>query len=238
MWKAILEAFGFSADKTPAPSGLSRRRFLQTIGVTAATVALPGRAFQELVQPENTLAWSYLPAPDPNQILNEQLFRMLGDPRYSQRAVDAVNDFTRMRMREDGFFRRIVPPLPLNPVAMGIDFSDKLDELTFTVVKHSDDHLHVIATGQIPQALYQSYDKQLPKPEQAVLQGRGSLTGFNSFGQQLVTRPTELTIEPAGMPLKNATERAKLLTQLASNDDERRVASWFWNNVRKTPAGV
>jgi len=35
------------------------------------------------------------------------------DPLMEKEAVDAVNDFTRTKMREDGFFRRIMPPVPI-----------------------------------------------------------------------------------------------------------------------------
>lgn len=35
------------------------------------------------------------------------------DPGQVKQAEDAVNAFTRTKMREDGFFRRIMPPLPL-----------------------------------------------------------------------------------------------------------------------------
>jgi hypothetical protein len=30
-----------------------------------------------------------------------------------KQAIDAVNDFTRTKMREDGFYRRIMPPLTI-----------------------------------------------------------------------------------------------------------------------------
>lgn len=36
------------------------------------------------------------------------------DPQLEKQAVDAVNDFTRIKMREDGFFRRIMPPMPIS----------------------------------------------------------------------------------------------------------------------------
>lgn len=48
-------------------------------------------------------------------------------------AIDAVNAFTRARMREDGFARRIMPPLPITndelnrpgaPAAIEIPFAD------------------------------------------------------------------------------------------------------------------
>ena len=46
------------------------------------------------------------------KILNEILFDILAmrDPGLEKQAVDAVNDFTRRKMREDGFYRRILPP--------------------------------------------------------------------------------------------------------------------------------
>jgi hypothetical protein len=35
------------------------------------------------------------------------------DPVLEKQAEDAVNDFTRSKMREDGFYRRIMPPIPI-----------------------------------------------------------------------------------------------------------------------------
>jgi hypothetical protein len=50
-----------------------------------------------------------------SKILNEVLFEKLSsrDPLLEKEAIDAVNDFTRIKMREDGFFRKIMPPLSL-----------------------------------------------------------------------------------------------------------------------------
>ena len=51
-----------------------------------------------------------------SKLLNEALFEKLSssDPVMRKEAVDAVNDFTRTKMREDGFFRRIMPPVPIS----------------------------------------------------------------------------------------------------------------------------
>lgn len=48
------------------------------------------------------------------QLLNETLFEQLSTPGMEKKAIDAVNDFTRTKMREDGFFRRIMPPLQIS----------------------------------------------------------------------------------------------------------------------------
>lgn len=50
-----------------------------------------------------------------SKLLNETIFDKLSsrDPGLEKQAVDAVNDFTRVKMREDGFFRRIMPPIPI-----------------------------------------------------------------------------------------------------------------------------
>ena len=50
------------------------------------------------------------------KILNEFLFERLAsrDPVLEKQAVDAVNDFTRRKMREDGFYRRILKPVPVD----------------------------------------------------------------------------------------------------------------------------
>ncbi len=47
------------------------------------------------------------------QLLNETLFENLQTPGMEKTAIDAVNDFTRTKMREDGFYRRILPPLKI-----------------------------------------------------------------------------------------------------------------------------
>ena len=49
------------------------------------------------------------------KLANETLFNKLAstDPSMVKEAVDAVNDFTRTKVREDGIFRRIMPTLPI-----------------------------------------------------------------------------------------------------------------------------
>jgi hypothetical protein len=46
--------------------------------------------------------------------VNETLMEQLSTPGMEKRAIDAVNDFTRVKMREDGFYRRILPPLQIS----------------------------------------------------------------------------------------------------------------------------
>lgn len=50
------------------------------------------------------------------KILNETLFEKLAshDSDQVKQAEDAVNDYTRTQMREDGIFRRIMPPVPVD----------------------------------------------------------------------------------------------------------------------------
>jgi hypothetical protein len=49
----------------------------------------------------------------PTKVLNNAFFDriMSEDVSMVKSASDAVNDFTRMRVREDGIWRRILPPL-------------------------------------------------------------------------------------------------------------------------------
>lgn len=49
--------------------------------------------------------------------LNVAFFEQLrsGDRNQEKKAIDAVNDFTRTKMREQGFARRILPPIPVGP---------------------------------------------------------------------------------------------------------------------------
>ena len=45
--------------------------------------------------------------------MTDALFEQLDTPGMQKQAIDAVNDFTRTKMREDGFYRKIMPPLTI-----------------------------------------------------------------------------------------------------------------------------
>jgi hypothetical protein len=51
----------------------------------------------------------------PARVLNEAVIGQLtsDDPRVVKEAQDAINDYTRMQMREDGFTRRVIPPVTI-----------------------------------------------------------------------------------------------------------------------------
>lgn len=50
------------------------------------------------------------------KMINEAVFDKLAsrDPIMVKEAIDAVNDFTRTKMREDGFLRQIMPQIPIS----------------------------------------------------------------------------------------------------------------------------
>ena len=58
------------------------------------------------------------------QMLNDVIFEQLNDRGMEKNAIDAINDFTRIRVREDGFQRRILPPLQIS--------NDELDRQVWT----------------------------------------------------------------------------------------------------------
>ena len=53
-------------------------------------------------------------SPSDVQVLNEAFFDQLATPGMEKNALDAVNEFTRVRVREDGFYRRILPPVQVS----------------------------------------------------------------------------------------------------------------------------
>lgn len=89
------------------------------------------------------------------KLLNSVLFEKLAsrDPMMEKEAIDAVNDFTRIKMREDGFFRRIMPPIPIT--------NDELDRQVSTdkpvkvVDKEPDSPASVsVPFGTLPMNVY------------------------------------------------------------------------------------
>lgn len=90
-----------------------------------------------------------------SKLLNETIFAKLGsnDPVLIKQAIDAVNDFTRTKMREDGFYRKILPPIPIT--------NDELDRTVQTdkpikiVDKEPDSPAAIsIPFATLPQNLY------------------------------------------------------------------------------------
>ena len=58
------------------------------------------------------------------QMLNEAIFEQLATPGLEKQAADAINEFTRVKMREDGIYRKVIPPLNIT--------ADDLDRQYFT----------------------------------------------------------------------------------------------------------
>lgn len=86
-----------------------------------------------------------MPTKTEAQLLNEAIFEQLQDRGMEKNAVDAINDFTRTRIREDGFARRIMPPLQIG--------NDELDRQV-----HTDKNVKVVdKENDIPPAISVPY---------------------------------------------------------------------------------
>jgi len=119
-WGLIKQFFGFGREKLSDSEQelflMQRRGFLKAIGAIGVSVAVPPALWLPEKKPVTM-------SPSDTQLLNEAIFEKLcsRDPVMEKEAMDAVNDFTRVKMREDGFFRRILPPVPIS--------NDELDQV-------------------------------------------------------------------------------------------------------------
>lgn len=87
------------------------------------------------------------------QLLNETLFDQLNDRGMEKHAVDAINAFTRTRVREEGFARRILPPLQL--ANEDLDRQYFTDKPMFIVDKEPDSPAAVsVPFGELPTNFY------------------------------------------------------------------------------------
>ena len=95
------------------------------------------------------------PTPNEAKLLNESWMEKIssGDPGLIKQAVDAVQDFTRTKMREDGFWRRIMPMLPVSndQLTRTVD-----DENPVVIVDREPDSPAAITVpfGTLPETLY------------------------------------------------------------------------------------
>lgn len=81
-----------AARRMATPAGMSRRGFLRAVGVTTAAVLVPAAIG---AAPRRTV------------------FETLAEFDPADPFSDSVTVFTRLKMREDGFYRRLIPPIPL-----------------------------------------------------------------------------------------------------------------------------
>jgi len=113
MFAQIKKLLGMGVDpgQIARPSGVSRRDFMKALGVTGVSVSMGGILLpykQDLVVDTELL-----------DRMSEMRFT-IDDPTLvcpylaEKQAIDAVNIFTRDKMREDGFFRRILPPIVIS----------------------------------------------------------------------------------------------------------------------------
>ena len=94
------------------------------------------------------------------RLLNQTFAEKIGsdNPVLFKQAVDAVNDFTRVKMREDGFYRRIIPPIPISND--DLDRTVDSDKPVKIVDKEPDSPAAVsIPFATLPQALYIKTDR-------------------------------------------------------------------------------
>ena len=68
-------------------------------------------------------------SPSSVQVLNEELFAQLETPGMEKNALDAVNEFTRVRVREDGFYRKIIPPVQVSNDDLDRQVDRLIDEM-------------------------------------------------------------------------------------------------------------
>lgn len=80
------------------PSNMSRRGFLQGILGITATIILPQRSLSY-----NSLGYDW----------RAEAIRLNDDLRKVDGLMAGMNEFIRVKLREDGFYRRILPPLPI-----------------------------------------------------------------------------------------------------------------------------
>jgi hypothetical protein len=108
---------------------MDRRNFLGSLlrGAAALSVGLYAGGKNPLEPLLRTRTQVFLPRnplgrlrSEQTRALNAELFDRLAswDPEALQPAIDAVNDFTRTKMKEDGFYRRILPPVSIDRVTL------------------------------------------------------------------------------------------------------------------------
>ena len=116
------------AQEQVKPEGVSRRSFLKLMGVTTTSVYLGGTATNALWTPEPKQLVLGERAIAETQLLNQHLLDAwaVNDPLLEQAAINAVNDFTRQKMREDGFYRKILPPIQISNYELELATNGKL----------------------------------------------------------------------------------------------------------------
>ena len=94
-----------------------------------------------------------MPSREETRLLNETLIEQLGTPGMQKQAEDAVTAFTRTKMREDGFWRRVMPPTTVSND--DLDRQVDTDKPVIVVDKEADSRAAVsLPFGTLPTNVY------------------------------------------------------------------------------------
>lgn len=126
----------------PAPGNVHYERFTkgtppsQEAILAAMTAAVSGRAGSSSGGFGAVVDLNTIPEPRRQTMPIDAAMAVINqlDGASAQVATDAINNYVRTRMREDGFFRRIMPPQPLEPNPATIP----LNNIEFHIVLDND----------------------------------------------------------------------------------------------------
>jgi hypothetical protein len=183
-WQKILDVLGVQEEAVQKKSGLSRRSFLKAMGAAAITVAAPplllpkkeivAAPTDRLVTPNLKLDVDELRTwvKDIRQILSDNVLKEICEAEGSKwkiEAIDAVNDFTRMKLREDGFYRRIMPPVQIEQYSFAepkfIGKSYILEDSTVFIDREGAVDMKITFAPATPRLYYHQYDSKVDKTE-------------------------------------------------------------------------
>ena len=130
----------------PAPGNVHYERFTkaappsQEAILAAMTAAVAGRAGNSSAGFGAVVDLNTVPEPRRQTMSIDAAMAVLNqlEGASAQVAADAINAYTRARMREDGFFRRIMPPTPLENIEVDRPRFPPADRHAYTEQNRSD----------------------------------------------------------------------------------------------------
>ena len=132
-WNVVRRFFGFGREQlSDAQEEMflrSRRGFLRQVGAVGVAVAVPSTLWLPGREALSTAEMGLL-----NQALFDHCFTAINP--QSKAALDAINVFTRLKVREEGFFRRVLPMAPIGncELQVGVDPAGKDGSFSALVV--------------------------------------------------------------------------------------------------------
>lgn len=240
-WINIFQTLKCDPKLVLRPAGVSYQSLQAEFGLPAAFVSpgIPEPKKYPLLMGQGKLNSKPLSKTE-TEIVNDLMFNNF--LQSEKKAVDAITDFTRKKLKEEGIFRKLMPPMPVPADMVLVNHQTNIDLLQWS----GDD---AVPGGITKETIHDALKVMNPGHEMKILGLGEPVTEPISLGHADVSKLPPMIVtgysyhfssdfnltETVTLTTAEAIADAEQLTLAASNDEARAIAQSFWTQFQRQP---